>query len=182
MIVIALLAADGSAFQPSGRRGLNKVAGNLLTQDRHRRYMSGSNNGDESKNQKDRKDDDDDSYTWAEIQADEELRKLEFDASMKRKNSILLPQRISRAVTTFGWLFVISGFVLNQTGYAWVRDPAGGLRIGTLDERNFQREVLKERRTGGEVGEHAPVSMSAAEFETKHLVSWIEQHRESRSV
>merc|ERR1719401_717048 len=39
---------------------------------------------DESDKQTDRSNDDD-SYTWAQIQADEKLRKLEFDASMKRK-------------------------------------------------------------------------------------------------
>merc|ERR1712194_629724 len=169
------MGADGSAFQPSGRQGLNKVADNVLTQDRHRRYSNGSSHQDESEKQEDRKDDDD-SYTWAQIQADEELRKLEFDASTKRKNSILLPQRISRAITTFGWLFVISGFVLNQTGYAWVRDPAGGVRIGTLNERNFQKELVKERRSNGEMGEKTPLSISGAEFENNHLFCWMEQH------
>lgn len=147
-----------------------------------RLYLSG-NDEEDGETQADDRDDNDDSYSWAQIQADEKLRKLEFDASIKRKNSILLPQRISQAVTTFGWLFVISGFVLNQTGFAWVRDPSGGVRIGTLDERDFQKEIIKERRqSNDEVGKETPLSISRAEIANKHISCWIEQQHNSRFV
>merc|ERR1719291_164769 len=90
-------------------------------------------------------DEDDRGYTWEELQADPELRRLELESSRNRENRVFLPERISRAVTTLGWGFVVVGLLLNQFGLAWVRDPSGGVSIGTLDERDFQREVAKER-------------------------------------
>ena len=69
----------------------------------------------------------DNSYSWAELQADEELRQLEFKSSMKRKNMLFLPQRISKAIYTLGWMFVITGIILNSLGFAYVEKPGGGL-------------------------------------------------------
>jgi hypothetical protein len=51
---------------------------------------------------------------------------------MQRKNTMLLPQRISQATGIVAWSFVIGGIILNALGYAWVRDPSGGIGIGTL--------------------------------------------------
>lgn len=72
------------------------------------------------------------SYSWAELQADPELSQLERKSSMQRKNTMLLPQRISQATGIVAWSFVIGGIILNALGYAWVRDPSGGIGIGTL--------------------------------------------------
>lgn len=111
--------------------------------------QGGNNNNDndvaseDSKNQKKTKSDIDNSYSWAELQADEELRQLEFKSSMKRKNMLFLPQRISKAIYTLGWMFVITGIILNSFGFAYVEKPGGGLGIGTLDQREFQREMYR---------------------------------------
>lgn len=88
----------------------------------------------------------DDLLTWEQIMSDPELRKLEYDNSINRKNAMLLPQRISSAITTLGWLFVGGGIILNQLGFAYVRDASGGIRIGSLNERDFQLEVVMEGR------------------------------------
>jgi hypothetical protein len=79
------------------------------------------------KKEKKTKSDIDNSYSWAELQADEELRQLEFKSSMKRKNMLFLPQRISKAIYTMGWMFVITGIILNSFGFAYVEKPGGGL-------------------------------------------------------
>lgn len=92
---------------------------------------------------KETKSDIDNSYSWAELQADEELRQLEFKSSMKRRNILFLPQRISKAIYTLGWMFVITGIILNSLGFAYVEKPGGGLGIGTLDQREFQREMYR---------------------------------------
>jgi hypothetical protein len=103
--------------------------------------------------------------TWEELSLDPELRKIEFDSSMERKNSLLLPQRISQAITTLAWLFVVSGIILNQLGLAYVKDPSGGIRIGSLDERDFQREVLREgRMMNNAKKESSPVSIVPTEI------------------
>lgn len=100
--------------------------------------------------------DDDNSYSWAELQADENLRQLELKSSINRKNNMLLPQRISQAITTLGWTFVVTGIILNSLGFAWVKNPEGGLGIGTLDQRDFQREMY--RRSSGGNGDARTIS------------------------
>ncbi|KAL7502101.1 hypothetical protein ACHAWX_000456 [Stephanocyclus meneghinianus] len=72
------------------------------------------------------------SYSWEELQSDPELSRIELESSIRRKNAMLLPQRISQAVSTLAWTFVIVGILLNQFGYAYIRDPSGGIGIGTL--------------------------------------------------
>ncbi|KAL3795890.1 hypothetical protein HJC23_002161 [Cyclotella cryptica] len=72
------------------------------------------------------------SYTWEELQSDPELSRIELESSIRRKNAMLLPQRISQAVSTLAWGFVIVGILLNQLGYAYIRDPSGGIGVGTL--------------------------------------------------
>ena len=111
--------------------------------------------------------------TWEELLLDAELRKIEFDSSMERKNSLLLPQRISQAITTLAWLFVVSGIILNQLGLAYVKDPSGGIGIGSLDERDFQREVLREgRMMNNAKKESSPVSIVPTEFSSHHILTW----------
>jgi hypothetical protein len=40
-------------------------------------------------------------------------------------------------------MFVITGIILNSLGFAYVKKPGGGLGIGTLDQRDFQREMYR---------------------------------------
>lgn len=127
-----------------------------------------------------RKEDDDrnkNSYTWEEIQADPELSKLESDSTKKRFDLWLLPGRISRAVTTLAWGFVIVGFSLNLVGYGFVRDESGfGLRIGTMDERNFQREVYGRRTAKEET--KAISSLSPTGRGQDSISSWLLSDRD----
>ena len=104
---------------------------------------SNSNEDDTIATKKKEEDKYDNSYSWAELQADEELRRAELQSSINRKNNMLLPQRISQAITTLGWTFVVTGVILNSLGYAWIERPEGGLGIGTLDQRDFQREMYR---------------------------------------
>ena len=120
----------------------------LSLQESNQNNNSNNNNNDDvasqdHKKEKKTKSDIDNSYSWAELQADEELRQLEFKSSMKRKNMLFLPQRISKAIYTLGWMFVITGIILNSLGFAYVEKPGGGLGIGTLDQREFQREMYR---------------------------------------
>jgi hypothetical protein len=109
--------------------------------------------------------------TWEELSADPELRKMEFDSSMNRKNSLLLPQRISQAITTLAWLFVAGGIILNQFGLAYVKDPSGGIGIGSLDERDFQREVLREGRRMNNANAERTVSMISKDIATNYIAN-----------
>lgn len=97
-------------------------------------HLNLATNNDDNLNDKDKQStDESNSYSWAELQADPELSKLERNSSIQRKNAMLLPQRISQATSIVAWSFVIGGIVLNSLGYAWVRDPSGGIGIGTLE-------------------------------------------------
>ena len=153
-----------------------------------RRRLSGNDDGDDinaddGEETTNRDNDDKGGYTWEELQADPELRQLEFDSSIDRKNTMLLPQRISQAVTALAWLFVASGFILNALGYAWVQDPTGGIRVGTLDESNFQREVMREgRRTHDDDEKKTPTSISQTETGNKYFFRWIEEQQDSQPV
>lgn len=118
--------------------------------------------------------------TWDELMSDPELRQMEFDSSMKRRNAMFLPQRISAAVTTLGWLFVGGGIILNALGFAWVRDPSGGIKVGTMDEREFQKEVMRERRRGMEE-EKAKLSVSQRKDTNSIISGWLEE-QDSRST
>ncbi|KAL9179397.1 hypothetical protein ACHAXT_008687 [Thalassiosira profunda] len=114
-------------------------------------------------------------YTWEELQADPELRQLEFESAVSRRNNMLLPQRISAAVTTLGWLFVGGGIILNSLGYAWVKDPSGGIGIGTLDERDFQKEVMREKRKGLDENKEATLSKAMGGIANEYIARWADQ-------
>lgn len=139
------------------------------------------NDGKRKEGTGDKNDDDNDrnknSYTWEEIQADPELSKLESDSTKKRYDMWFLPGRISRAVTTLAWGFVIVGFSLNLVGYGFVRDESGfGLRIGTMDERNFQREVYGRRTAKEET--RAISSLSPTGRAQDSISSWLLSDRD----
>mmetsp|Transcript_45183 Transcript_45183/g.96133 ORF Transcript_45183/g.96133 Transcript_45183/m.96133 type:complete len:191 (+) Transcript_45183:283-855(+) len=154
----------------------NGVSGPRIHHPLPLRHQLSNSNGHDDGGEKTDDADDRDSFTWEELQADAELRKLEFDSSTKRKNNMLLPQRISKAVSTLGWLFVIGGVILEQSGYAWVKSPSGGLGIGTLNERDFQREIMRERRK--DVGEKKlTLSVPETKIANRYVLSWMEQQR-----
>eukprot|EP00580_Thalassiosira_gravida_P012696 CAMPEP_0201629430 /NCGR_PEP_ID=MMETSP0493-20130528/4106_1 /ASSEMBLY_ACC=CAM_ASM_000838 /TAXON_ID=420259 /ORGANISM="Thalassiosira gravida, Strain GMp14c1" /LENGTH=200 /DNA_ID=CAMNT_0048100437 /DNA_START=6 /DNA_END=608 /DNA_ORIENTATION=- len=192
LVILLLLAAvqccSGFCFRPISR---TLVLAHGIRNHPHTRhqlpgphYLSG-NDDDDGKDKTNDADDDRDknSYSWAELQADEELRQIEFKSSMKRKNNILLPQRISQAVTTLGWAFVIGGFVLNSVGFAWVKDPSGGIGIGSLDERDFQREIIRERRKDTEGEKKPPLAAPEIDIANKaQVVSWVEKQQNSGSA
>mmetsp|Transcript_25672 Transcript_25672/g.47210 ORF Transcript_25672/g.47210 Transcript_25672/m.47210 type:complete len:210 (-) Transcript_25672:120-749(-) len=188
LLIAVVQCCAGFGFHP-GSRTLVPSHGMCKPHARHqlsRRHLSGDDDDGDDDGEKEKETDDTDdgdSYTWDELQADPELRKLEFDSSMNRKNKILLPQRISEAVTTLGWSFVIGGFILNTVGFAWVKNPSGGIGIGTLDERDFQREIMREGRRKDEGEKKPTLSISRTEIVNKHLFSWIEeQQQNSRSA
>ena len=85
---------------------------------------------------------------------------------------MLLPQRISQAITTLGWTFVVTGIVLNSLGFAWVKNPEGGLGIGTLDQRDFQREMYRRSSGSDDVRSVSRVDYSVGG--EKYIQKWIE--------
>ncbi|EJK69704.1 hypothetical protein THAOC_09011 [Thalassiosira oceanica] len=112
-------------------------------------------------------------YTWAELQADPELRET---------------------VSALGWLFVGCGLILNQFGLAvspqtnsrigstintnygsimqWVPQQSGGIRVGTLDQLDFQKELMREKRR--EAKQTSAVSSSATKASAER---WLKQDR-----
>jgi len=136
---------------------------------------------DPMENKRDDKGDERQGLTYDEMMRDPELREREFKASMKRKNQLFLGQTISRAVQTLAWGFVAVGFIANILGYAWVADPSGGLKIGTLEERDFQREMIKEKRRA-EAEKEDPVAVSISRIQSSsvnHVLNWLEQDKYS---
>lgn len=112
--------------------------------------------------------------TWDEMMADPDLRQLENESSRKEWNAMLLPQRISQAVTTLGWMFVVGGAILPYFGFAYVRKPEGGIGIGSLDARDFQRELM--RKDTEEIKPNT-VSISRSSEETNgYIIGWL--HKE----
>lgn len=180
---------DGFSAQPTSRAKPSCGVYNPCARQKMQLWSLRDDDGDvEEKGDgvEDEDEDDRDSYTWEELQADPELSKLEFDSSINRKNSMLLPQRVSQAVSALAWSFVIGGIILNSVGYAWVKDPAGGIGVGTLDKRDFQREIQREirrERMEGE-GENQPAAMSVSHsgISSRHIFSLLQQGKDSVSV
>jgi len=113
--------------------------------------------------------------TYDELMQDPELREREMENSIKRRKSLFFGQNISQAVTTTGWLFIIVGAILNSLGYAYVQSPSGGISIGTLDERDFQREIMKERKRDREKEvQNVVIPISRIENTNKHIFRWLE--------
>eukprot|EP00984_Skeletonema_dohrnii_P011511 scaffold4603_cov128-Skeletonema_dohrnii-CCMP3373.AAC.4 len=146
-------------------------------------HESDNNNDDinPTKNKEKEISNDNDSYSWAELQADEKLRQLELQKSINRRNNMLLPQRISQAVTTLGWTFVVTGIVLNSLGFAWVKKPEGGLGIGTLDQRNFQRELYRRSEDSTKDANNmiSRASGAASEGNVRKWISLVEYEQDS---
>ena len=109
---------------------------------------------------------------------DPELRQMEYDESMKRKKNMFLGQSISSAIQSLAWFFVFGGIILNQLGYAWVKSPSGGLGVGTLDQRDFQREMMGgSSRVKGPNEEIPVVPISRIENTNNHIFNWLEHEQ-----
>jgi hypothetical protein len=71
------------------------------------------------------------------------------EASRRVTRRLMLPRMIfssiGESIRLFAYAFLILSFALNVAGYAWVNDGEG-LRIGTLEERNFQMEIQKSMK------------------------------------
>ena len=91
---------------------------------------------------------------------------------------MFLGQSISSAVTSLAWFFVFGGIILNQLGYAWVKSPSGGLGVGTLDQRDFQREMMRgSSRVKGTNEEIPSVPISRIENTNNHIFNWLEHEQ-----
>jgi hypothetical protein len=75
----------------------------------------------------------------------------EQEATRRVNDRLLLPRRIatsfSKTVGALAYTFIISGFVLNFFGYAYVRDETYGFRVDTLEKKMFQEEVVRSMRS-----------------------------------
>jgi hypothetical protein len=58
---------------------------------------------------------------------------------------------LNRAVFAFGIFFIVSSFILESFGYAYVIDNDNHLSINTLDYRNFQLEVIKAAKAAKDI-------------------------------
>ena len=157
IILVALLLSNTSGFCTRTYCTTSRASTIRLLQ----QSDNNSNEDDTFATKKKEKDKYDNSYSWAELQADEELRRAELQSSINRKNNMLLPQRISQAITTLGWTFVVTGVILNSLGYAWIERPEGGLGIGTLDQRDFQREMYRRSSSSSTDGGGKKVDASS---------------------
>ena len=143
-----------------------------------RRYLT--SNDDNNTDTEGEKDDaeEKEGLTYDELMRDPELRQMEYDESMKRKKNMFLGQSISSAVTSLAWFFVFGGIILNQLGYAWVKSPSGGLGVGTLDQRDFQREMMRgSSRVKGTNEEIPSVPISRIENTNNHIFNWLEHEQ-----
>lgn len=136
LVALLYLAQCCSGFSTSTlhltSRHISKQQFNRNGHSRLRMNKDNTENEIDDNEQKSTNNDDPDTYSWEELQADPELSQLERNAATQRRNSMLLPQRISKAAGFLAWGFVIVGFILNTLGYAYIADPTGGIGIGTL--------------------------------------------------
>ena len=149
------------------------------------RYLSGNEEDDSNDTDtKEKKDDAEEreGLTYDEVMRDPELRQMEFDESMKRKKSMFLGQSISSAITSLAWFFVFGGIILNQLGYAWIKSPSGGIGVGTLDQRDFQREMMGGSSRVKGANEEIPVTpISRIENANKHIFNWLEHEQDAQN-
>lgn len=104
---------------------------------------------DEEKDENNNNNNDDDNMKEPSLTL-AELAQMEENASRKNLEQLLLPNRISEAVTKLAWLFVLSGFALNAFGYGYVVKSDvpfyQRIQIDTLENRQFQMEVRKSMK------------------------------------
>jgi len=76
-----------------------------------------------------------------------EYYQAEEEASRKINNRLMLPRilmtTMSQIITSLAYGFLILSFSLNLMGYSLIANDGSGFRIGTLEERRFQMEVIK---------------------------------------
>jgi hypothetical protein len=105
------------------------------------RIMAQKNMNDSDDDIKTTKDDDD--YDPVDVFIAEQ------EASRKVANRLMLPRMvatsISQTISAFAWTFLILSFVLQICGYSFMMDESG-LRIDTLEARQFQEEITKNMK------------------------------------
>jgi len=105
-------------------------------------WMKGTDGDDEQEKPSidaDDSEDADDAEKNQVLLTEEEVSKRVFDR-------LMLPDRIGSFLNGAAWTFVAVGFLLQVFGYAYVRDDDGLIRIGTLEEQQFKREVMNSMK------------------------------------
>ena len=99
-------------------------------------------NNPENKNERPEKDDEEDNDPMEEYLAMEE-------ASRRVTNRLMMPRMImtyiGETIRYLAYAFLIFTFSLNLAGYALIND-GDSYRIGTLEERAFQKEISKSMK------------------------------------
>ena len=112
----------------------------------------------------DDKDDDDDVVPKKEKK---EPYMSEAEAGRRLDARMNLPARIGDVFTklTFaiGISFLVADSVLPIFGYSLVKGDNGRITIGTMDTRNFQKEIIRVTKEDQEKANNLVVSPSAAE-------------------
>eukprot|EP00978_Attheya_sp_CCMP212_P007362 scaffold17121_cov60-Attheya_sp.AAC.1 len=98
------------------------------------------------RDEKEKEDEDDGLLTWEELSADPKMSQKEQEAANKLAFKFSFPDRIGKAFNAFAVIFLVLGFILNQFGYAYVRNSNGWIGIDTLDRRDFQIEMYKKEK------------------------------------
>ena len=76
------------------------------------------------------------------------IEEVEREASRKVASKLMFSWNLSGAVTKAAWTFVLVGFLLNIFGYDYVFDKDNwNLRIDTIENKQFQQELVKSSRT-----------------------------------
>jgi len=107
-------------------------------------------NPDDDKQNIKEKNDDAKSLDEVEINTDDpivEYYQAEEEASRKINRRLMLPRilmtTVTQTITSLAYGFLILSFALNLMGYSLIANDDSGFRIGTLEERRFQMEVIR---------------------------------------
>jgi len=153
IIIVALLSSSFSVQSFALGKCLSKMNHPTTGIDRtiHPRRSTllakSSNENDDSENDKDEKQQSDEQEQPPSL--DEFL--AEQEASRKVAQRLMFPRvvatSISQTITAFAWGFIILSFILQSLGYAFIFDDAG-VRVDTLEAKQFQLEIIKSVKDG----------------------------------
>jgi len=107
-------------------------------------------NPDDGKHNIKEKSDDAKSLDEVDMNTDDpivEYYQAEEEASRKINRRLMLPRilmtTVTQTITSLAYGFLILSFALNLMGYSLIANDDSGFRIGTLEERRFQMEVIR---------------------------------------
>jgi hypothetical protein len=98
--------------------------------------------------------DDDDKEEKDKPMTPAEISAMEAESSRKVSGRLELPGRIGEAVSAAAYLFVACGLLLNFFGYAYVLQDNHTIRIDTLENRQFQVELIKSMKESANERRH----------------------------